>query len=359
MLAQDAPETPTATESASTEAAQASPETEAAPPAAEDAGQTTLPADEQPQPEGETEGDGGSEDGVLSNKTDNAELAQAIAGLSPTERKSALELVKALQPGEIPRIAKLVSQRHAAEQTIEAQQRQIEELQARVETGSAAATPEAAMPSTVAALKTVADVEARRQLAEANAEALQDFLDANPGDAGTSYTIDGREVTRQELIEKRKVWREELKALPRKAAQLQTHAQLNQARTAARAQLAADFPEFNDPENPDVKVAAQLVKGPKFADEVNADYLALAMARGHRELQAELAARKAGKNGSAFTKPAARQVAPGKVPPGKPHAPSGGAPAAVRGAGVKAALETHGKNGSRNSLAEVIRAGGL
>jgi len=388
MLAQGDPVTSPAPEGSPTPGAQPDPETVPSPAPETEPGQETLPAETPPEPPDPSEGGEGAGTGepeTVLPESDNAELTQALAGLSPTERQKALELVKALPPGEIPRIAKLVSKVHTAEQTIEAQAKRIEELETKGETPPTA-TGASPLPTNVAKLKSLAEVNSRLDVVEGNANALQDFLDANPGDKNTVYDLtsgeavqaepDGKRfATRQQIVDQKAALRAEAKALPKRAQEITRQAQFNQAKTEARAKIVADFPYLSDPENPDTKAAQQLLKSdPVLNSYAHGDYLALALARGHRELQAEAAARKGNGHGkingngngngngkTPFGTPAtgASQLR-GKVPLGKPHAPAGVAPPrAADGANVKTALEAHGKNGSRSSLAEVISAAGL
>jgi hypothetical protein len=345
----------------------------ASPPTAEAApGEENLESEETPNAEAEenTEAEAETENGSATEggETQDAELQQALAGLSPTERQSALELVKSLQPGELPRIAKLVAQRHQAEQTIEAQARKIEEL----ESGRSDAAPRASggLPASVAKLKTVNDVEARLEKAHAAADAIQDFLDANPGGPDTEYEVGDKRVTRAQLIESRKTWREELKALPMRAQQLQQQGRFTQAQAQARKDFARDFPTLADPENAEAKaIRTKLQEMPFLAQAfVSPDYAAAVWIRGERAMQEDLAKRKgtngangAKGNGNGGGKPALtlppRKQTPGGIPIGKPHPPAGGATRVDTTATAKAALEAHKEKGSRDTLAAVIEAG--
>ena len=79
--------------------------------------------------------------------------------------------------------------------------------------------------------------------------------------------------------------------------------------------------------------------------------LALALARGHRELQAELAARKGGRLAA---KPAAR---PGTVPAGKPHS-AGTAPARTAAAQTAPVGTLLKAVKDKNSFADLLDATG-
>lgn len=274
------------------------------------------------------------------------------AKLSPTERKSALELVKQFQAGEIPRIAKLVAQKHTLEQTTEHLQKQVEELQQQVET--AQATPVVAgaspLPEPVAKLKTVAEVQGRLDKVQADAEALTDFLDANPGDAQTTYQIGQEEFTRQQLIERRAALRQEARLLPQRGQQIVTAQQFAEARKQFAAQVVQEHPILADPDHPDAKVARQLAKLPQFANEVNGDYLALAVAIGDRTLKAQAAQRKAG------VKPAVKPQ--GNIPTGKPHSASNAGGVKTPAGSAAAAMSRHQKEGSKGSFAALLSATG-
>jgi hypothetical protein len=110
-------------------------------------------------------------------------------------------------------------------------------------------------------------------------------------------------------------------------------------------------------------MAKQLLNDPRFANEVEADYLALAMATGHRVLQAQLAKSKTGTNGAANgangngVQGTARPTANG-IPKGKPAgAPSAAAPRANGHTNGKALLERARREGTPDALAALI--GGL
>lgn len=290
---------------------------------------------------------------VLS-QTDDAELTEALTGLDESARRKLIEIAKAVKAGEetiggVKRIHKLTSE-------VEELRAKVAELQQTSETTASAVTP-ADLPKSVAELKTIKDVEARARIAEENADAIQDFLDANPGSADTIYDIKGKEFTRQQLIEQRSQYRAELKALPKRADQLIKAQEFQQTRQAATAAIRRDYPMLNDPEHPETKAVRDLMRDPKFSDVPNAEYLALAMITGNRVLQAELSNRK-GKL------PAGKPVVvkpQGRVPSGKPHSSVGGVPPRVKGDGVSvdSAISQLKKDGSRNSFAALLEATGL
>lgn len=288
-----------------------------------------------------------------SNEAGTGPTPPEWAKLSPTERKSALELAKTFKPGEIPRIAKLVALKHQLDQTIEAQQQQIEELTEAVASGANNPTASAAganpLPEPVAKLKTVAEVQERLEKVQGDAEALTDFLDANPGDATTTYQLGEQEFTRQQLIERRAALRQEAKILPKRAQQITTVAQREVERKQINAQLAAKFPVYQDAEHPDTKRAREFAKQPEFAGRADGDFLAFALARGLRELEAEVKARSKPK---VVAKPA------GSIPTGKPHSAGGSAGAKAPTASAAAAMSRNQKEGSKGSFAALLAATG-
>ena len=299
--------------------AQSAPEAPATPTGEETAGENLESGE--PKPDG-AETPAGETETVLSQ----SELQQAVAGLPP-ELQEHLAKVIAERPGEIPRISKLLTEKHQAEATIETLQAELDELkESRVVTSAATAT--AALPEAVTKLKTVEAVEAELDRVSTDIEQLTDFLDANPGSLEAEYQVGDKTFTRQQLINRRADLRVLAKALPKQAQALTHQAQFKTARTEAVNQLVRDYPQWNDANHADVKLAKQLAKLPQFAREQNGDYLALAVATGDRVLKAELAARsRNGKPTLPATKPA------GKVPAAKPHVAV--AAAAPSGAGLK------------------------
>jgi hypothetical protein len=315
-------------------------------PSGKDLQPETAPSDETPADAGTDSED--EQQNVLS-QTEDTELTEALTGLNADARRKLIEIAKSVKSGDetiggVKRIHKLTSE--------------LEELRAKVTEMEQVSTRDTApekgpLPKAIESLKTLKEVEARSRTAEENAEAIQDFLDANPGSADTTYTINGQEFTRQQLIAQRAQWRSELKALPKRAEQLTQAQQFQQQRQAVTEQIRRDYPVLNDGEHPETQAVRQMIRDPKFADVPNAEYLALALLRGHTSLQAETAARRKGVT-STPAKPA------GKVPVGKPHTPSTGAASRVKEAGpsVDSVLDRVKKDGSRRSFAELLSATG-
>lgn len=284
------------------------PTTAANPAAATDPG-ATLP-EEQP-----LEGNEPPAAGEDLSQLDEQQQGDPFAGLEPDVRAKAIELAKELQAqglsvGEVKRIGKLLHDKGEMEsrlgQQIEALNAKIEELQAGGQ--AAEANPAIPMPPKVAALKNPAEIERR----ELHLQSVLDFCEDNP-DGGE---INGQSFTAEDVKSIRRDARTELRWLPKRGQQLQQAQQFQQVQQQAREQTVKDFPALQDPENPDTKLARQLVStDPQLAGRPNADYLALALATGHRLLQADLAKRKAPANG---TKPAGGQRT-------RPVASSGGA----------------------------------
>jgi hypothetical protein len=312
------------------------------------------PEEETPQAEEQTpQGEGDSTTDL--SQSQDSELSAEVQKLSPAEQTHLANMLKKLTAGEaswddLKRVPKLKNQ---IEQLKQEFQSQIEALKSeRAAEAQTLQTLPAQVPETVAKLKTAEEIEARLELAHSNAEALQDYLDANPGDAETRYQVGDQEFTRKQLIEKRAAWRGELRALPRRLSEINARAQFQQARHKAEADIRRDFPILNDEENPDTKMALKLAKDPRFAGDVAGDYMALALATGHRMLQAELTARKAKGNGG--SRPA------GKVPLGKPGMTgAGGAPARTSSPpNASELLKRVGTDRNKESFVALIEATG-
>lgn len=330
------------------ESAQDSPEEPSAPALTGEPGKETLTPETEPAADGaEPEADG--EQPTNDPSPEQTELTTALADLSPTERKAALDLVKTLQPGEIPRIAKLVAQRHQLESTVEDLQKQLETAQSEAVERPLVNGP-GRLPESIAKLKTVEAVQQRYDEVEANADALTDFLDENPGDSETRYKIGEQEFSRKQLIERRAGLRAELKLLPKRGQQITQAAQFAHARQEASQAAIKRFPVLADPENPVTRKVRQLAALPQFASEPNGDELAYYFVLGKQVAEARKA------NGAA--NPPQRPVNP-KIPLGKPHVAANGA--AGRGpdaARINAAMEAHGKDRSLSSFAAVLEATG-
>lgn len=352
MSSPDAPELqePTA------EVPETSPDAAPAPVAEAEPGQTDLPPETPPQGDAdEAQPDGDSQD----PPTDTAPAGETTpvewSKLSPSERKAAGELLKQLQPGEIPRIAKLVARNHQAEQVIEAQQKEIDELRTQAETPQVVPVNQSQpLPPTVAKLKTVAEVTARTGEMQSAVEMVTDLLDEFPNgnsDQSDTWQLGDKTFTRSQLVQSRRNCQEELKALRVRSTDLQHATQFQAARAQATAAIHKDYPQLDDPANPDTVVARDLLaKDVRLQSDVNGEYLALALATGHRLLQDQKTKR--------LQPAAARAVRPAAtVPAGKPHA--AGSPAATRGAGgTTSALEAHRSKGNRESFAALLSARG-
>lgn len=321
----------------------------------ENAGETDLTSPETAESQDETPAENEVESGDEASddsESENAAAPQEWQRLSETERKSALELAKQLKPGEIPRIAKLVAQKHQAEQTIESLHQQLEELQAKASEAPAAASNATPLPETVAKLKTVQEVQGRLEKVQADVDALTDFLDARPGDLDTEYQVGEQTFTRQQLIDRRAALRAEAKALPKRGEQIAQAIQFDAARKEASRKTLTEFPQLSDPDHPDTKVARQLLKLPQFANEVNGEYLALAFAVGDRQLKEDAAKRKGGAAKPVATKPK------GSVPLGKPHSANGSSGTKAAGQTIAAAMKRVQTEKSRDSFANLLAASG-
>ena len=317
VLAQMDGETAADDNDPSTGAADATPEVAAdESPTADNPDNTDLPETE-PAAEGENPETAEAEDDDLSQSQDS-ELNEALKGLNADARKHLIEAAQAVQNGETT-LGQLKRQLKLGRQENEELQQLREKVKA-LESQPPVTSAPPNIPPTVAKLKTVEEVEQRQETAESSIRAIEDFLEENP----SGGMVGDKEFTRQELIARKRALQDELKVLPKWSAQIVAKQQFSQQQAEARKQIVKDFPVLNDPEHPDTKMAREFLKNPLVQSNVAADYMALALARGHRELQAELVKRKAG---TLTAKPAAKPA--GAVPVGKPHA-GGTAPARTK-----------------------------
>lgn len=260
------------------------------------------------------------------SQSGDKEIDEALKGLNADAKKHLLEMVEAVSKGEtslgqLKRQLKLGRAENEELTRLRTENEQLRSAPATIVAGKD-------IPANVAKLKTAQEVEARTQQCESAIDAIEDFLDANPTGGTIGEGENAKEFTREQLLERKRAMRDELKALPKHGATLQQQAQLQANREAVRAEVVKDYPYLKDPENADTKTYQHLLKErPEFKQFPNGDYLALCMARGHRELQAEKTART--KGGTAARPGATRPVVKtaGTVPAGKPHAAGGGAPA--------------------------------
>jgi hypothetical protein len=331
-------------------AAEADPEAQPAPVPEEIPGEN-LP----PETETTLEESSGAEEATEAQspaESPDSGLAEAFKGLSATERKAALELVKTLQPGEIPRIARLVAAKYQAEETIEKLTAKLEAAEAERDSGAVTGAPAtAAMPATVAKLRNVTEVASRLEEVQGQAEAIQDFLDANPGDGAAEYQIGDKLVTRAQLIQQRAALRTELKALPARREQLEYSAKVTAQQAEVRNFLTEKIPQFYAEANPVGQAARKLIQSdPYVASLPNRDYVALCMAYGEAELRKLLLPAPA-------KKPAGAVVANGKVPLGKPHT-NGNTSAKPANGNLQTALARHATERSAASFAEILSATG-
>lgn len=338
-----------------TSATAADPETPVAP-AASEPGQDNLHPAESPEgesPEGEPEN-------VLS-QTDNAELESALAGLTPDVRKHLLSLA-AEKPGEIPRIGKLIAERHQFVETIGELQGRIEQLEQGAQESGPALAQANGLPPNVARLKTVGEVKARISQVRAIAKNAQKLLMEKPnGDVEKQlasdpdkWTVGGQQLTREQLIE---AWQEatsEAEVLPEREAQIQSQSRLAEVQAQAREQAFADFPWLKDPEHPETKaIAATLKQVPGLKQTPIPEYWAAVYNRGVKSMQEELATRKSGKANGAV--PVTVRPA-GKVPLGKPHSVANGASAGRAPQGLQAFRNSLPKPGAKVKGADLERA---
>jgi len=227
------------------------------------------------------------------------------------------------------------------------------------------------LPENVSKLRTVIEVEARQGQLETLVDALQDFLDANPGDAETVYDAqtqqpvsmeaDGRRyLSRSQIITERGHARAELKALPKRALQITQTEQLRTAQAQLQTSLAEKFPHLKNPDHAETQMFQAAMHMPEIANHPAGPMIAYKLARGHAIVEAELA--KANGNGKPLfgTPPRTVAPAPGKVPVRQPS-PSGGGAAPTPAAGrakMDDALTRNRKEGSPASLAALIAVTG-
>lgn len=335
MVAQRELPTATDTQDSPTADAQSAPEQVPAAAAEGEAGENTSP----PQNEPEVEGDNSAPE-----TTDEA-------GASPGENAEESDAKKPTK-GEQRRIDQLTAQKYQALERAEKAEARAKELEAKLEEATSvapSAASAASLPESVSKLKTVAEVESRLAQVESDADALTDFLDGNPGEADTAYTIGDKQFTRAQLIQRRAALRAEARALPQQREHLVTSAQFSAQRKQVSAAMVKEFPVLQDTENPVTKTWHELRKLPQFQREVNGDELAYLLARGHAAVQAERAAK---------TKSAAPAAKPtGKVPVGKPHAAGNTAGARTTG-DVKAIMQKHSTERNPDSFTALLSATG-
>lgn len=256
------------------------------------------------------------------------------------------------------RVDKLTAQKYAALEAAEAAKAEVERLKAeteqlRAEAGSQ--TSDRALPETVTKLKTPAEVQARLQAVDQQLDALQDFLDANPGDAATVHQLGDKEMTRQDLLNWRAQLRSEAKALPQRGQELAAAAQFSQKQQQLRSKFAEEFTWFTDKEAPQTKAIAERLKTNPFLKQfASPEYAAHLWNLGEKAIQTERAARTKGAKPLTMTQP---KAVAGKVPPGKPHAANGSA--GSRGTGdVKSIVSRHAQERSTDSFTALLSATG-
>lgn len=372
---------PASNESSISQPAQGSPDNSNVTANSDDAGQNNLSPDG-----GSATGQSGQADATVENdeqnqssdgsqgtvgQTDesadpNAALTEALNGLDETQRGQMLEMLQDVKAGkanwgEIKRGHKANS---GLVQQLESLRNEIESLkgggnatsQRDEDTRPAAAS---AMPAEVARLRTVDEVRSLVDVLDSRIEFAEEFLHANP-DGGL---INGEQFTRAQIVEQKREWKKQKNAAPARIEQIREQATFTAQQSAAKRQIATDFPQLNDPEHPDTKVAREFLKDPRINGQVNGDYIALALATGDRVLKAELAARRgapAGQRGAVgAAKAGANGARPqGKVPLGKPHTATGSAAARPAEGNLQAAMDAHRKEGSRLSFSKILSTSG-
>ena len=334
MLTQrDAPAQPV-TETSPPDSAEESPEEPPAPTQAEEPGQELSTSEEEtPVAEPETQAAGEAENENEPN-----------AGAD--------------DKGWQKRVDKLTAQKYAALEAAEAAKAEVERLKAEVEEARGdrpAAIGDRTLPETVTKLKTPAEVQARLQAVDQQLDALQDFLDANPGDAATVHQLGDKEMTRQDLLNWRATLRSEAKALPQRGQELAAAAQFSQKQQQLRSKFAEEFTWFTDKEAPQTKAIAERLKTNPFLKQfASPEYAAHLWNLGEKAIQSERAARTKGAKPLTMTPP---KPVNGKVPPGKPHAANGSA--GSRGAGdVKSIVSRHAQERSTDSFTALLSATG-
>lgn len=332
MVAQQDQPAPPATNDPAPAPATDAPAAEPVPPTDPEPGQETLPAENQPAAEPEPPAPETNEP-----EEPDSPSAEPKGEVSPNVQKriDALTRQKSELAGKVA---------------------ELESKLAEVESSTAATAgqrPDATLPPTVAKLKTVQECEQRLQTAQASMETIQDFLDANPGDAGTEYQMGEKIVTRQELIDSRKAWREEIRSIPQHAQALTQQAQFTRQQQAARQQVLTEFPYLADPEHATTKAVQAKLKEASFLNSFAApEYAALVWVKGEQAVKAEVEARK-GKTPAPLHRPA------GTVPARKPMTASGSAARPDAAAvSLQQAVSANGKSGSKGSFADVIAAAG-
>jgi len=320
-------------------AATADPESQADTTAADTTGEDNLTSETPPA----------GEDGATDPTEPEGETEEPTEVVDPNDAAEA-DIPKGAQA----RIDKLTAQKYQALEEVESLKAKVAELEAEQESlaVTSTATP-ATLPEAVAKLKTVAQVNERLKVVQSDLDALTDFLDENPGDGDAKYQIGGKEFSRAELVQRKAALRSEARALPQRSEAITFTAQFAQARQQATAALVKEFPVLSDPDNPVTKTARQLMQLPQFQRESNGDELAYLLARGYEVVTAERNRRKGAPGAPLVKRPT------GKVPLGKPHVAANGGGRATNGeVNVRSALDRVSKEGSSESLAELLKATG-
>lgn len=281
-----------------------------------------------------------------------SQVEQALEGMDDDAKGHLIELADFVKHGGS---LKDLKQGHKLLQRItELERSHAEELEnVRASAASAPATT-GNFPKSVAALKTVQDVRDRHEQVNGYVDYITDLLDANPGGPDTVVAEEGgKQYTRQELITRRSELRTEARQLPQRAQQIQGDAQRQAAQVKATSEFRSDFPWSGDANHAETKAIRQKLKDNPFLNHmfISPEYAAAVWMRGEKAMQQELAARKK----SPGARPAAKPV--GKVPLGKPHAPSAGAagrPAAAASTATSAMTRLK-KEHSADALADVMQ----
>lgn len=305
------------------------PEEPDAPPAQGEPGQEILPEDETPV----AEGDEPAAEGEPENQDPKPKDGPQKRIDQLTARQTAL--LQKLEDAEAEK------ERLAAE---------VEELRAGAD--SRVVTNAATVPEAVAKLKTVADVQARSQKLDATMDELQDVLDENPGGPDTLVRVGEKEVTRKSLMDYRKELRTEKSALQQHGQQIVHRQQVSQQLQQVNAVARKNHPWLADAEHPEAKAVREIVKKTGWSEITAAAYV-----RGLKSLEDEFKQRTGGKTA---VKPSGSKV-PLKPPVGgqKPEVrPKAATTATATGEDARKALDKLGKNGSQNSLAQLLEATG-
>lgn len=351
----------TAIDSSNPPPAQGDPENPHQPTAAEEPGQENILTSEDGTA---TEALAEAPEGAEAEATGAAGISQkfneVLGGLNEDAQRHLLKMVEGVAKGEV-NLGELTRNFKFSEKEnheLNRLRKEVEALRGQRTEAANGPVPMAPVHSSVAGVKSEADAAKVQQFYKE----LKRWCGRNPQGGTFQTSVGGQavQVEAEQVNQYQDLAEDVLDThLPQQVAQLRAAGEFTQRQQAARELTRKNFPVLEDDENPDTQMARQIMRDPGLANQVEADYIALCVARGHRELQTELARRAQGASPSGKTSNGKATVAvPGKVPVGKPHSgPNGSVAAAPRvnqQQSVQTALKIARETGSRVGLANVL-----